>query len=168
MPTEISQLRPEGVQAAVEFAGSVGCQLDPKTVNPQVSLIVKDGDTLTAVVLGVHSPGGACELHVCLEQVDDSHKLTAELLNKALMKVHGAGVRRCQISHHGHDNQPVGWSGAKWTGEPEAQSETPVESQPTAPGAPAETDSKADAVAGALPETAIASEPAAAPEAEAA
>lgn len=122
MPTEISQLRPEGVPAAVEFAGTVDCKLEPKAIDPQVSLLAKDGDTIVAAILGVHSPGGACELHVCLGPVDDPGKLTGELLNKALMKVHGAGARRCQISHHGRDDLPTDWPGAQWTGqnEPEA------------------------------------------------
>lgn len=126
MPTEISQLRPEGVSAAVEFAASIDCQLEPKAVDPQVSLLAKDGDTIVAAILGVRSPGGACELHVCLGQVEDPGKLTGELLNKALMKVHGAGARRCQITHHGNETQPTDWPGQKWTGEgdPPAESRT--------------------------------------------
>lgn len=117
MPTEISQLRPEGVPAAVEFAGTVQCKLEPKAVDPQVSLLARDGETIVAAILGVHSPGGACELHVCLGAVDDPGKLTGELLNKALMKVHGAGARRCQICHHGNEVLPTDWPGPRWTGE---------------------------------------------------
>ncbi len=126
MSAEISQLRPEGVPAAVEFAASVKCKLEPKAVDPQVSLLAKDGDTIVAAILGVQSPGGACELHVCLGTVDDPGKLTGELLNKALMKVHGAGTRRCQISHHGNETQPTDWPGPKWTGEKDPSAEAPA------------------------------------------
>lgn len=122
MPQDIAQLRPEGIDAAVAFAETVGFKLADQTLDPQVSLIVKDADDIIAAVLGVRTEGGACELHVCLGKVEDPGKLTGELLNKALMKVHGAGARRCQIHHHGREDLPTDWPAAQWTGqnEPEA------------------------------------------------
>ena len=118
MPTDISQLRPEGVEAALAFAKTVNCELDHNDVDPLVSLIAKEGDAIVAVVLGRHDPGGACLLHVCLGKLDDPDALTGELLNKALMKVHGAGVRRCQITHHGPDQAPADWPGHHWIAPP--------------------------------------------------
>lgn len=185
MPTEISQLRPEGVSAAVEFAGAVDCKLDPKAVDPQVSLLAKDGDTIVAAILGVRSPGGACELHVCFGQIDDPGKLTGQLLNKALMKVHGAGARRCQITYHGSETQPTDWPGPKWTGEnkppAEAHTSPPDDADTESPEAieePAAAQTVADAEAPAKtaakstsvdePQSVAAATPEAAPEADAA
>lgn len=117
MPIDVSQLRPEGLDAAIDFAKTVGCELDPQDVDPMVSLIAKEDDAIVAVVLSTHVPGGACQMHVCLGKLDDPGKLTGELLNKTLMKVHGAGIRRCQISHHGAEETPAHWPGTKWTGQ---------------------------------------------------
>lgn len=117
MPIEVAQLRPEGVDAAIEFAKSTGCELQPQAIDPMVSLIAREDETIVAAVLGVHLTGGACELHVCLSKLDDPGTLTGELLNKALMKVHGSGTRRCQIHHHGPEDTPVNWLGEKWTGQ---------------------------------------------------
>ena len=158
MPTEISQLRPEGVPDAVEFAETVNCKLEPKAVDPQFSLLARDGDTIVAAILGVRSPGGACELHVCLGPVDDPGKLTGELLNKALMKVHGAGARRCQISHHGSETQPTDWPSPKWTGGKDPSAETPA--TPPAGEGKASPESVAEA--------AVESEPSETPKTEAA
>lgn len=158
MPTEISQLRPEGVPAAVEFAGTVNCKLEPKAVDPQFSLLARDGDTVVAAILGVRSPGGACELHVCLGQVDDPGKLTGELLNKALMKVHGAGARRCQITHHGNEALPADWPGPRWTGVKDPSAETPA--------TPPVDESKASPES--VAEAAVESEPSETPKTEAA
>lgn len=169
MPTEISQLRPEGMSAAVEFAASVGCQLEPAAVDPQISLLAKDGDTVTAVILGVRSPGGACELHVCLGQADDPGQLTGELLNKALMKVHGAGARRCQISHHGNETQPADWPSPLWTGE-----QYPAAAAQAAPLPDSQADARdakapaADTPTQATPDDQPETTPAATPDAEAA
>lgn len=117
MSIKIAQLRPEGVDAAIEFAKTVGCELNPQDVHSSISLIAREGETIVASVMGVHRPGGACELHVCLSKLDDPGKLTGELLNKTLMKVHGAGARRCQIHHHGPEETPANWLGEKWTGQ---------------------------------------------------
>jgi hypothetical protein len=127
--------------------------------------LAKDGDTIVAAILGLRSPGGACELHVCLGQVEDPGKLTGELLNKALMKVHGAGARRCQISHHGNETQPTDWPGPKWTGEKDpnakaqaSQSDDADTLSPPSPqavaeatGVEAETESPAEATAASIP-----------------
>ena len=158
MPTEISQLRPEGVPAAVEFAETVNCKLEPKAVDPQFSLLARDGDTIVAGILGVRSPGGACELHVCLGPVDDPGKLTGELLNKALMKVHGTGARRCQITHHGNETLPADWPSPKWTGVKDPSAETPA--TPPAGEGKASPESVAEA--------AVESEPSKTPKTEAA
>jgi hypothetical protein len=116
MPTDISQLRPEGLQAAVQFASTTGCTIEPDTVDPQVSLLARDGETIVAAVLGVHAVGRSCELNVCISKIDDPDQLTGELVNKALMKVHGAGIRRCRINHHGRDDLPADWPNTQWTG----------------------------------------------------
>lgn len=143
MSAEISQLRPEGVPTAVAFAASVACKLEPTAVDPQISLLAKEGETVVAAILGVQSPGGACELHVCLGPVEDPGKLTGELLNKALMKVHGAGARRCQISYHGNETQPTDWPGPKWTGVKDPPAEAPA--TPSADRGNASTQAVADA-----------------------
>ncbi len=116
MPIEVSQLRPKGVDDAIAFAKTVSCELEPLDVSPTVSLIAKEDDAIVAAVLGVHDTSGACLLHVCLGKLEDPGKTTGDLLNKALMKVHGEGVRRCQIKHHGHDDVASDWPGAKWQG----------------------------------------------------
>lgn len=129
MPVTISQLRPEGLQAAVEFAQTTGCTLEPDAVDTQVSLIARDGEAIVAAVLGIRAAGRSCELNVCLGKIDDPDQLTGELINKALMKVHGAGIRRCRISHHGRDDLPADWPGANWTGQDEAEAESNAETQ---------------------------------------
>lgn len=129
MPVTISQLRPEGLQAAVEFAQTTGCTLEPDTVDPQVSLLARDDETIVAAVLGVRTAGRSCELNVCLGKIDDPDQLTGELINKALMKVHGAGIRRCRISHHGRDDLPADWPGANWTGQGETDSEAGADTE---------------------------------------
>jgi len=143
MPMDTSQLRPEGVQAAIDFAKSAGCELEADTVDPQVSLISKDGDTIVATILGVHSPGGACELHACFGKAEGSDGIASDLVNKALMKVHGAGHRRCQISYHGPDETPADWPGAKWTGEAPAQSEPQPETNAHDEETPDQPDAEA-------------------------
>lgn len=115
MPIDISQLRPEGVDDAIAFAKTVNCKLNHDDVDPMVSLIAKAGDTTVAVVLGEQTASGACLLHVCLSRLDEPGQLTGDLLNKALMKVHGAGVRRCQITHHGQDQAPADFPASQWT-----------------------------------------------------
>lgn len=129
MPVTISQLRPEGLQAAVEFAQTTGCTLEPDAVDTQVSLLARDGEAIVAAVLGIRAAGRSCELNVCLGKIDNPDQLTGELINKALMKVHGAGIRRCRISHHGRDDLPADWPGANWTGQDEAEAESNAETQ---------------------------------------
>ncbi len=129
MPVTISQLRPEGLQAAVDFAKSIGCTLEPDTIDPQVSLLAKDGETIVAAVIGMHAAGRSCELNVCLSKIDEPDQLTSELVNKALMKVHGAGIRRCRISHHGRDDLPADWPSANWTEQDSSESEAGPDSE---------------------------------------
>lgn len=128
MPMDLSQVRPEGVVVAVDFARTCGCELDAKAVDPQVSLIATDPqEQIVAAILGVRTVGGACQLHVCLSRVEDAGPLAGELINKSLMKVHGAGIRRCQIRYHGPDETPAHWPGEKWIGQDEAKAEAVAE-----------------------------------------
>ncbi len=121
MAVLISQLRPEELAAEMEFAASTGCKLDPAKVDAHVSLVAKDGDKLLAAVLGLCSVGRSCELNVCVGEADGPGSLTGELINKVLMKVHGEGIRRCRINHHGQGGVPSDWPGSKWTGQDEAE-----------------------------------------------
>jgi len=123
MPVEISQLRPEGLQAAVDFAKTAGFECDADKIDTGVSLIAKEGETLVAVVLGVHKSGPSFSLEVCLDKAEDPDTLTRELIGKALMKVKGAGIRRCQINYHGPDTVSTDWPSANWIGEPEPNSD---------------------------------------------
>ncbi len=125
MTTEVSQLRPEGIEAAAEFARSVGFDIRANDIDPNISLITQHEHEIIAAVLGVHNPGGACDLHVCLSKLDDPAQITSDLLDKALMKVCGAGVRRCQFSYHGTEDQPVDWPGAKWCAAEDEPAEKP-------------------------------------------
>jgi hypothetical protein len=148
MPVTISQIRPEGLQAAVDFAKTTGCTAEPDTVDPQVSLIAQDGETIIAAVLSVRTAGRSCELNVCLSKVDDVDQLIGELINKALMKVNGAGIRRCRISHHGLDNLPSHWPSANWTDQDDATAEAEAEPEPeskTVVESDAEPEIKTDA-----------------------
>jgi len=129
MPVTISQLRPEGLQDVVEFAKTVGCTLGPDTVDPQVSLVARDGETIVAAVLGMHAAGRSCELNVCLSKTDQPDQLTGELVNKALMKVHGEGIRRCRISHHGRDDLPDDWPSANWTEQNDTQAQAGTDTE---------------------------------------
>ncbi len=126
MPILVTQLRPDELEAVLEFAKSTGCTLEAGDVDTHVSLLAKDGDTIVAAVLGLCSSGRSCELNVCLGKADASAEsaepgatgvLTGELINKALMKVHGAGIRRCRINHHGQEEIPSNWPSAPWTGQ---------------------------------------------------
>ncbi len=126
----VTQLRPEELDAVLEFAKTTGCELKPADVNTRVSLLAKDGDTIVAAVLGLESSGRSCELNVCLgktgadvgaDATSDSGALAGELINKALMKVHGAGIRRCRINHHGDADPPSNWPSATWTGQDDAE-----------------------------------------------
>ena len=146
MPIEVAQLRPEGVDAAIEFAKSAGCELEPQAIDPMVSLIASEDETIVASVLGVQVPGGACELHVCLSKLDDPGKLTGELLNKTLMKVHGAGTRRCQIHHHGPEETPANWLGEKWTGQEASVADPDDVSQSNAGAVTESTDPSANII----------------------
>ena len=121
MAVLISQLRLEDLQAVIEFAASTGCKLDPAGVDAHVSLVAKDGDKLLAAVLGLCSTGRSCELNVCVGEVDEPGPLTGELINKVLMKVHGEGIRRCRINHHGQDEVSSDWPGSTWTGQDETE-----------------------------------------------
>jgi len=130
MPILVTQLRPEEIEAVIEFAKSTGCTLESESVDTHVSLLAKDGGTIVAAVLGQCSKGRSCELNVCLgkaavaEQAEEAQGaadstggLAGELINKALMKVHGAGIRRCRINHHGGEGVPSNWPSAPWTGQ---------------------------------------------------
>ncbi len=139
MAVTISQLRPEGLQAAIDFVKTTGCMLEPDTVDPQVSLIACDGETIVAAVLGAYAAGRSCELNICLGKIDEPDQLTGELINKALMKVNGAGVRRCRISHHGRDDLPAEWPIANWTDQNQADAQSVAGAQ-----AKAEDDTDAD------------------------
>ncbi len=115
MPVTISQLRPEGLQVAIDFAKTTGCTPEPDAIDPQVSLLALDGEAIVAAVLGSLGAGRSCRLDVCIGKIDDPDQLTGELVNKALMKVHGAGIRRCRINHHGREDLPADWPSANWT-----------------------------------------------------
>ncbi len=125
MTTEVSQLRPEGIEAAAEFARSVGFDIRAKDIDQNISLITQLEHEIIAAVIGVHNPGGACDLHVCLGKLEDPAQVTSDLLDKALMKVCGSGVRRCQFSYHGTEDQPVDWPGAKWCASEDEHAEAP-------------------------------------------
>ena len=117
MPTEVSQLRPEGVGAAIDFAKTAGLECGADAVDTGVSLIAREGEAVVAVVLGVHKSGPSFSLEVCMGKAEDPAALTQELIDKALMKVKGAGVRRCQINYHGPDTVSDDWPSANWIGE---------------------------------------------------
>jgi hypothetical protein len=121
MPVTISQLRPEGLQDAIEFAKTTGCTVEPEGVDTHVSLVAHDGETIVAAVLGLCQEGRSCELNICLGKFDEPDKLTGDLINKALMKVHGAGIRRCRINHHGRDDLPADWPNTQWTGQDDSE-----------------------------------------------
>lgn len=130
MPFNITQLRPEELESVLEFAKTTGCTLESKSVDTHVSLLAKDGDTIVAAVLGLVSSGRSCELNVCLGKTDadaqeqasaDSGALAGDLINKVLMKVHGAGIRRCRINHHGDTATPSNWPSSPWTGQDDTE-----------------------------------------------
>lgn len=126
MPILVTQLRPEEKEAVLEFAKSTGCTLESEGVDTHVSLLAKDGDTIVAAVLGHCSTERSCELNVCLGKDEGAETqaagaLTGELVNKALMKVHGAGIRRCRINHHGQGDAPSNWPSAPWTGQSDTE-----------------------------------------------
>jgi len=148
MPVEISQLRPEGLQAAIDFAKGAGFECDAKTVDTGVSLIAKEGETPVAVVLGVHTSGSSFSLEVCLGKVDDPAAITQELIDKVLMKVKGAGLRRCQINYHGPDAVSSSWPDANWIGQADTGSDPKAENRKDViPAEGADSDAKDDAKA---------------------
>lgn len=130
MPILVTQLRPEELDTVLEFAKSTGCTLESESVDTHVSLLAKDGETIVAAVLGLCSSGRTCELNVCLGKTEskgeaeasaDDGAMVGELINKALMKVHGAGIRRCRINHHGPDEKPTNWPSSPWTGQSDTE-----------------------------------------------
>ncbi|GAB4191013.1 MAG: hypothetical protein Kow00105_05170 [Phycisphaeraceae bacterium] len=141
MAVEVQQLRPEGLPDLIEFAGSVDCPLQAEAVDPRISLVAREGDDIVAAVLGVKQPGTACELHVCLKPGEHDDTLTAELLNKALMKVHSLHLRRCQIFHHGPEQPPAGWPAPRWIGEEPEEADT---AQPQTPEKKPEAETLVD------------------------
>ena len=126
----VTQLRPEELASVIDFAKTSGCTMESEDVDTHVSLLAKDGDTIVAAVLGLASSGRTCELNVCMGKTDaeakdevsaESGALAGELINKALMKVHGAGIRRCRINHHGDSGTPSNWPSSPWTGQEDTE-----------------------------------------------
>jgi hypothetical protein len=146
MPLEISQLRPEGLPAAVDFAKAAGFECEADAVEPGVSLVARDGEAIVAAALGIRQAGSSFSLEVCLGKVENPASLTQELIDKALMKAKGAGVRRCQINYHGPDAVSSDWPGANWTGGTQADAESKADPA-TRSGAEAETKAQNEAEA---------------------
>lgn len=142
MPATISQVRPEELQAAIDFAKTIGLDVEAGLVDPQISLLARDGETIIAAVLGVVHAGKSCDIQVCLSNLDSPGPLMRELIDKALMKVRGLGIRRCQINHHGPDAAPLDWPSANWTGEVD-QNKTP-NTEPSPPKPESEITSSVD------------------------
>ncbi len=126
MPVVISQLRPEELQSAVDFAKTVGCDAKAESVDPQVSLLARDGETIVAAVLGIKMPSKSCEIRVCFGNTESHDGLMRDLIDKALMKVNGQGIRRCQINQHGNTSPEGDWPAANWIGDPDASAKPDV------------------------------------------
>ena len=131
MSITISQLRPAGLAAAVEFAKGLGLESDPKKVDTDVSLVAREDETIVAVILGIRHDISSVDLEVCLGELEDSAGTTRKLIDKSFMKFKAVGIRRCQIHYHGKEAVSKDWPNAKWTAGQEDEVNDSIETNAT-------------------------------------
>ncbi|MEX0654841.1 MAG: hypothetical protein WD534_16885 [Phycisphaeraceae bacterium] len=104
MAVTIREMRLDDVEAVVSAVGKAGATVDRAAVLHNLSLLAmaegggEAGGVMPGAVLCVRSEGGGVALEVIF---DAEPALVRQLIDKALVKLHAAGIRTCRIRIHG-------------------------------------------------------------------
>lgn len=150
----VNELRPQFASAARDFAKACGCDVGTGRLIPALSLIVAAGDTTTAVALCFEQANRRHRLEVGVRDAAEQAKLHRTLVDKALMKLSAAGVRKFDIKTNGEAESSDFWLAVSWIDQtlspgedaepaPEAAAEPPAD--PVAAPAPEATEAVAEA-----------------------
>ena len=114
MAISIMELRPDGVVAAVQFAGECKCDTSAGKIVPALSLLVLDGDDATvAAALCYAQKGKRHRIEVGLKDPEDM-RLHRTLVDKAIMKLTAGGVRKFDIRTNGAVDHQDFWHAVSW------------------------------------------------------
>lgn len=114
MPIAIQELRPESLDDAVAFAKARGSHVGDGRTVAALSLVAIDGGELVAAALCVEQPGSRHRLEVGIAAPESHGDLHRGLIDKALMKLASAGVRKFDIRINGSKEQREFWQAVSW------------------------------------------------------
>ena len=114
MAITIQELRPDGVVAAVQFAGERGCDTSGGKIMPALSLLALDGDDATvAAALCYGQKGKRHRIEVALKDAANM-ALHRTLVDKAIMKLAAGNVRKFDIRTNGAVDHQEFWHAVSW------------------------------------------------------
>ena len=114
MSLAIQELRPESLSEAVEFARQQGSEVDGGRIVPALSLVAVEDAALVAAALCVEQKNGRHRMEIGIDSPERRCELNRTLVDKALMKLASAGIRKFDIRTNGTEAQREFWHAVSW------------------------------------------------------